>query len=803
MKNSFQQSRLQAERASIGTAAMMGTITQDQRDRLQEIDKNLSEMPDYGITGISKVPGLLVSFAAAQGLGATKAFSGPLANIPGMSAAMAIGAQPGLDAAAHMYLDLEKKGIDRQTALSLSLMNGTIQQALMLAPIGKMTGVSPALDWLKNMGANKILEAPTIRNAIARYGVDIAEQAGVFGTISGVGSLANSIVSDIGDLHKAGQLETMSPGAMLSTFFRDENMAKAKQAAEEGALTGGAISGISGAVGIPHDIQMAREAKLRAQTFAQIGETVKNSEVFQKLPAKTQEIVSRLTKDGPLENGFVPMESWNTYWQEKKVNPRDAAEAVNGDATEYDQAMQSGADLRIPMDKYAVTIAPTEHNEFFQNELRTSPNEMNAREADEFLKSEMGKAQEQATPGPAEEAAAGIKEDIQRQLKDAGYSAEAARNYAQVYESAFGAMGQRAGIDPLELYQRYGLNIQRAETIPTDEMAVRTRAESLAAKDQERFNFERSQFDQWRELLKSGVKPVTDAAEEYAQIPNWAKNKEGRGLDEYRAEAIEKGLLRPDEDIFQKLRSLEAPEKPRTAQSFGEEARQAIIEEKKQEKPGFFQNAIDKVKTLFQGEKPKTETPEFKKWFGESKVVDENGKPQVVYHGTTEEFNRFDKEKATMGGITWFTSNPETANEFATSNPKEGANVKPLYAAIKNPAGWDEYNKYGLGELKSLGYDGVILKEEGGAFNGFAFEPAQFKSASGNSGKFNINNSDIRYQGDRGFIQFGDQKINISLLKNADLSTFLHETGHLYLNIMGDLAKDGPEQIKSDCANFS
>ena len=29
----------------------------------------------------------------------------------------------------------------------------------------------------------------------------------------------------------------------------------------------------------------------------------------------------------------------------------------------------------------------------------------------------------------------------------------------------------------------------------------------------------------------------------------------------------------------------------------------------------------------------KTETPEFKKWFGESKVVDETGKPKIVFSG--------------------------------------------------------------------------------------------------------------------------------------------------------------------------
>ena len=44
-------------------------------------------------------------------------------------------------------------------------------------------------------------------------------------------------------------------------------------------------------------------------------------------------------------------------------------------------------------------------------------------------------------------------------------------------------------------------------------------------------------------------------------------------------------------------------------------------------------------------------TPEFKAWFGDwendpsnaSKVVDENGEPLVCYHGTTFDFNIFEK----------------------------------------------------------------------------------------------------------------------------------------------------------------
>ena len=50
-------------------------------------------------------------------------------------------------------------------------------------------------------------------------------------------------------------------------------------------------------------------------------------------------------------------------------------------------------------------------------------------------------------------------------------------------------------------------------------------------------------------------------------------------------------------------------------------------------------------------------TPAFKKWFGDwendaenaSKVVDENGEPLVVYHGTNKDFNVFKKADKFIG----------------------------------------------------------------------------------------------------------------------------------------------------------
>ncbi|MBF0359327.1 MAG: hypothetical protein HQL70_12050, partial [Magnetococcales bacterium] len=52
----------------------------------------------------------------------------------------------------------------------------------------------------------------------------------------------------------------------------------------------------------------------------------------------------------------------------------------------------------------------------------------------------------------------------------------------------------------------------------------------------------------------------------------------------------------------------------------------------------------------------------------------------------------------------------------------------------------------------------------------------------------------------RGSIQFSDNKTLISLFKDADLSTFLHESGHFFLNVIEDVAAgdDAPQQLRDD-----
>jgi hypothetical protein len=135
--------------------------------------------------------------------------------------------------------------------------------------------------------------------------------------------------------------------------------------------------------------------------------------------------------------------------------------------------------------------------------------------------------------------------------------------------------------------------------------------------------------------------------------------------------------------------------------------------------------------------KPISTTPEgtknFWKWFNSSKVVDSEGRPIVVYHGTRSTFNAIDLKKGAQG-IFWVSSDKEKI-ERGESGAISSKVIMELYIKLKNPAHWDEYEKFGIAELISRGFDGVILNEDDGSFDAIVFHANQVKSVN-NKGTF-------------------------------------------------------------------
>lgn len=212
-------------------------------------------------------------------------------------------------------------------------------------------------------------------------------------------------------------------------------------------------------------------------------------------------------------------------------------------------------------------------------------------------------------------------------------------------------------------------------------------------------------------------------------------------------------------------------------------------EEIKEKVQSAIETAKEKVGSAIQkpaDEKPKnqTDTPEFKSWFGDSKVVDKDGKPLVMYHGTTKDFTEFKNYEEYGGGhgeIHFFTTNKDYANVYTEDKgSKEGGNIIPVYLRSEklfdttNPAHmalvkkafkangmepWEkkayieDYFHKGLpiwdnGDMIRMaqknGFDGIKMVERKSGIESIGvFSPTQIKSAIGNKGTWSKTDPNI------------------------------------------------------------
>jgi len=103
--------------------------------------------------------------------------------------------------------------------------------------------------------------------------------------------------------------------------------------------------------------------------------------------------------------------------------------------------------------------------------------------------------------------------------------------------------------------------------------------------------------------------------------------------------------------------------------------------------------------------------------------------PIKVYHSTDSDFTEFDPSRG-IGGQLWFTSSKEKA--VAGYDGAQSGRFIEAEVDIRNPAGWDEYEKYGIDELLAKGYDGVALPEADGEVVYVALFPEQVRVISNN-----------------------------------------------------------------------
>lgn len=476
------------------------------------------------------------------------------------------------------------------------------------------------------------------------------------------------------------------------------------------------VLGVGGR-GVLRRLQRGANETALPDTLDKIDDMAAASKLKQRSPDKFAEAVEQQE----LGEVYVPASKLREFFQAKDMTGEEW-----GFDPEYlgEQAM-AGAHVPLPLSTYASTISGTEDAVWVRENAVFDPDEFSASEAAEFndqVQDILRDAREEAEAAIEEDRAlraadVQIYDSVFSQLRAAGRSPDVANYEARVMSSFWRTMGERYGEDPLELAKSMGLRIQGPQTpdvarrrgdldvrlnaLRADEKkALKPYGESLidfivseggiqdVGGDVASFEPPKGVVAETREEIMDRRSQPTIGA-----MPALGK---GIGLDEMARLANEAGYL-DTEDTNDLLAAIGASLAGEPVYRIGEgvdPAMEALAEELSRRAIDLTEMTNDEVAAALEesdGREFEQAAPEgsdaFREWFGDSKVVDENGDPLVVYHGTDADFEAFDvgmigssQEGRLFNGRGFYFS------DVGRDAKSYGGNVVKAYLRIENPA---------------------------------------------------------------------------------------------------------------------
>jgi len=499
----------------IGEKAFLGTATPEDRKEQTtlegETQKEAVEQRNLGITGYGEqIPGAMANqlpiFAQTIGGKAAGAvvggMAGGLAGLAGgliggpFAGATAVGGTVAggtfgwhwgaMAAAARMegalgYLDFEKirdangNPLSREAMIGASMVTGVVNGALEMIALEKVMQGFPGFRALKRDAIREALKSPTAANAFALYGKRMIESGLTEGFTEGLQELVKTAAGNTAKVLQDDSAKTMTGMELMQTIIPpaawDQALLEARAGSQAGIGMTGAHASVFGGDSLRADLNRAKEAGQRAQAFKELGNKSKELTSLSKSPEQTQQVMGRLADANNTRELYTPIDAWNSYWVEKGVDPREIAKEITGDTKSYDESVKTGADLVIPTERYAVTIAPTEHNNFFFERIKTDPSQISQAEVKDIIKQQVqaieseGKQQQQQQEPTQQQQQQQVTtpeqlspETIQQQLVAAGYSESDAQHAVTVMQG-LQRLGERLGPQGQEFLNQIRLKI--------------------------------------------------------------------------------------------------------------------------------------------------------------------------------------------------------------------------------------------------------------------------------------------------------------------------------------------------------
>lgn len=588
--------------------------------------------------------------------------------------------------------DEQGNAIDPMAAKGASALVGAISAPLDVFGFGKLLDTVPGMKALKGRltrdTVKKVLLDKGVSTALGNIGKRYAEAVATEGVVGSLQELAQITGEELSKNLSEGQFKDISAGEAINRIIES-----GKQEASAALIIGGAGSAAS----VPFELRKkgtATPEQVKAQVEA-INEGVKSSKLYQRSPERFHALVRDLAGDEKLYVNAEAMQGAVLALPEEQQQQLFAA--IPDLKTEIQTSALTNADIAISKADYISYIAPFPQADLIKDYIKIDPADMSVAERTQYqqmlvenpeIANELQQQASVASQAAPEEMYNAAERAIRKAMADAGITPREISTSAPLFARTIARFAAPLGSDAITELGRSPLEFQ---TIKNGEIAGSGSTLDVLLKD---------------------LKKVYEG-------------KKVAGLDEKTTATLEQlsaGLRDSGVDIEQ-LSGMNVPQIINTIFPNAKKAAEVgnVGETNYAVAPDLVEN-VTKILEQYTPEsigdtidvdgvsRPVTNSEgryiardaeslrNFWRWFGDSKVVDAEGRPLVVYHGTGSDIEEFDFRFANQGNDQlgsgfYFSTSATEAGGYANStminvDRKPGGkspNVIPAYLSIKNP----------------------------------------------------------------------------------------------------------------------
>ncbi len=381
------------------------------------------------------------AFESATAAGAYSGGVSILQNLPGLAASIATGspapglALAGINSAAPAYGKYASRGATIGEAAGGALAEGAVEVATEALPMGFL---------VKNFG----------RVGAGQF------IAGMLGREVPSEQVA-TLVQDLVDAAVANPDKTFGdylaerPDAAYQTLVAT---------LVQGGVMGGASKIAQVASGRAQQAQMAEEQAARIEQFNQFAAA---SKVLQRDPEAFAQFVAQAAQDGPVQAVFIDAHAL------LQSGVADQVAAVSpAVAEQLETAAATGGQIAIPVEEYAAAIAPSDAAGALLDHLKTDPDGFSRAEAQAYMQEQGAELQAEVERLLADREAADtfkaqadvVRSKILDQLNAAGrFTGPVNESYASLVGNFYAVQAAKLGVTPDALYERYPLTVTAEE----------------------------------------------------------------------------------------------------------------------------------------------------------------------------------------------------------------------------------------------------------------------------------------------------------------------------------------------------